>query len=520
MGTVTRDLNEAQARFDAANDPVITYRGLEWPEFEHFLSACNQLEKTASRFISSLALESVLKNLRYARRRLRTLPIAPAFEGLGLNSFASEDSVSFNPELDHALQQCRAATESLLRCAQHPAATFLQERISRVRRHEPQGLIYAIVSRDCVSDMQAASDDLNLDLLITDLSGAKRVDTGALCFIMGTPESLLGMGVHWMELAAAERKVAWLFNAPIAQEVCIVSWPGNRRFEVDRYSIFPGASLKISSSTGRETFPIESTFEFVSRSDEVAPNFSDHEASASELVDAQAIQLAGGLWVYYSTGPEGPRPDRIIESDFMLSVEDVNNASQLNPGDRLVVRSGDASRSFLRREAQTWLELRHGPTEYEACEVVRNRFREGMRSLESSATGEAVLRNLGLSDTSINYRFRLAHDEAHIAPEAFDEFRKLCEAFGWTPTSTDWDHIRHLRSAMKRAGRIARQKMEDHISTDDSWMEIVDKPDAARIEMGELGGLVISRILNIRPDVIKVPISRIGQIQVSTGSAS
>jgi hypothetical protein len=69
---------------------------------------------------------------------------------------------------------------------------------------------------------------------------------------------------------------------------------------------------------------------------------------------------------------------------------------------------------------------------------------------------------------------------------------------------------------MKRAGRIARKRMEKQIAEDDSWMDAVDIPDKATLNMGDLGSLVISRILNVHAETVQIPISKLGIIQRSS----
>ena len=509
---MTRDLREAVARFNSAAEPNITYQGLAWREFDAFLSACLALEKVAERVIVPTSIERVLVQLRNARRRLRTVPMPPSTPSLGLVAFVAEGNQGASVELDEALQRCRATAQTLLDSNVHPGLVALEKRVNRMRSAHADAVLYAITSRDCVSDLQLVSDERDLGIDVIDLTGAKRVDTGDVCFVFGAPESVLGSSLYWMDRDEADQKVAWLFNAPIAREVAVLSWPGNRAFRVDRYGIFPGANLKLSQSDGPDTFSLESISELVIRHVDRLPNFSSNSDHESELILARAIQLAGGYWVLYSTGPEGPRPDRIRESDYDLVVDSVSSIGQLAPGDRLVVRGGDASRNFLNSEAHKWLVEKHGKSEPNECERVRSQFRDGMQALEQDHDGMRKLRELGLDDNTIRYRFRLSHDLTHIAPESKDDFMKLSKACGLAMTDDDWDHIRHLRSAMKRAGREARRLMEEHISADTSWMTVVDVPDAATVNLNELGALVISRILQIAPDTVQAPISRLGTI--------
>lgn len=512
---MTRDLTEAIARFDAAQEPFINYTGLDWPAFEHFLAACIAFEKVAEKYIIHKSVEQDLSTLRFARRRLRTLPISPSHQSLGLVEFISRELPIGGEDLLNAVTLCKKAAEALLNDGDHPAVAPLTERVQRLRQSNPDSIIYAVVSRDSVADMTSISDEHDLGLSITDLSGAKKVDTGDACFLFGAPESLHGIGINWMDRNHADRLVAWLFNSPIAREVSVISWTGNRAFKIDRYSIFPGSNLSLRSTSGPEKFNIESIAEIVANTSSSAPVFSTTglQDADNELVDSRAIQLAGDLWVFYAIASEGPRPDRISESDFQLTVEDVSSLSQLAPGDRLVIRGGDASRKFLDIEADKWLVEKYGKNEPGACKQVRDTFRDGMQTLERTPGAIGKLRTLGLTDHMIQYRFRLSHDRTHIAPESFEDFQKLSEACGQQVTQSDWDHIRHLRSAMKRAGRIARQLMEQKISADDSWMDTVDIPEAANVDMGELGSLVISRILQILPNTVQVPISRLGQIE-------
>lgn len=503
------------ARFDAAANPKITYKGLEWSEFEAFIAACIELEETLKQFLLP-EMNETLFALRRIRRKLRTLPINPRTPTLRLVDFIG---APVHPNVGHdvtaALKSTQEAATQLLEMGDHPAARFLAERVELIRASSPDAVIHVVVSKDSVADLRALDEELNLGLSVTDLTGAKRVDIGDVCFVFGSPESLLGAQLNWIERSEADRAVAWLFNAPIAREVCVVSWPGNRAFKVDRYAVFPGSRLEITSSTGRTTFRIESLEELPVLPSPTTVLPSVDEDQDSELVEARVVQMAGGIWTYYALGQEGPRPDRISESDFELIVEDVPSATHLKVGDRLVIRDGDASRDFLDAEANAWLREKHGKDEPSKCQAVRDRFRNAMQELAMTPNGTQILRSAGFGDAEIQYRFRLSHDRAHIAPEDREVYERLCTACDFSPDQSDWDHIRHLRSALKRAGRKARQQMEKRIALDDSWMDIVDSLQAATIDMADLGSLVISFVLVLHPEPVKVPLSRLGIIHRS-----
>lgn len=246
------------ARFEAAANPKITYKGLEWSEFEAFIAACIELEETLKQFIFPPEMNETLFALRRIRRKLRTLPINPRTSTLRLVDFID---APVHPSVGHDVTAALESTQEaakLLNVGDHPAARFLAERVKLIRASSPNAVIHVVVSKDSVADLRALDEELNLGLSVTDLTGAKRVDIGDVCFVFGTPESLLGAQLNWIERSEADRAVAWLFNAPIAREVCVVSWPGNRAFKVDRYAVFPGSRLEITSSTGPTTFRIES----------------------------------------------------------------------------------------------------------------------------------------------------------------------------------------------------------------------------------------------------------------------
>ncbi len=508
---MTRDLREAIARFEAAAAPRITYRGLQWPEFETFLGACASLERRAAEIIVPGELKQTLAVLRTARNLLRILPISPSSLAVGLNSFLEQRRPLLNPELEDAISGCEQAARHLLESDSHPALSFFAERVNTIRSANPSAAIHVVVSRDCVSEMKRTCQDRGLDVNVHSLKEAKLVDTGTMCFIFGSPESLHGARIRFETLETLEREASWLFTAPIANEVCVVSWPGNRGFKVDRYAVFPGMKLELTSRTGPETFRFEPLPDNTLSEPTGTPVFPGADSVDGELVRARIIDLAGGYWVAYAEGQEGPRPNRIAESDFQLVVEDLDKLAKLQRGDRLVIRNADADRRFLDEEARSWLADRYGPDEPDHCWSVRDRFREGIQRLEKSSRGMLDLRAAGFADHDIRYRFRLSYDRNHIAPDSFDEFKRLSKVCGHDVTEKDWDHIRRLRSALKVAGRKARQLLEDHVARDDSWMDPVDRDEVAEIQLGDMGSLLIARVLRIREDIVHAPLSHLGQ---------
>lgn len=512
---MSRDLEQALRRFEVAASPTIKYLGIDWPEFTSFLESLQILERQAEQVLDA-RIGEFLSVLRRARRVLRAAPVSPSHSYLELEQVTAKSTSSVSTALQAPLQNCLEKAQALLMQNAHPSWPYIEKWIAQYSQTSNDEPIYVITNREFVPMIRAVSDENNWALQVRNVSEAKRSDTGALCLIFGSPVFLLG-SQRWVEMSAAEKQVSWIFNAPLSKVVQVLSWPGNRKFDVNRYALWPDTELN-TSVEGSTSFKIDVDIDsFTSEPSSRPTAIAQTMAGDGEPVPAFGIRLPDDHWVFYSD-EAGPSPFRVEQDDFEIEVNVVNRVSNLSRGQVIIIRENDASRLFLDSEAQRWLTEKYGPKQFDESMRVRNEFRKKMQELHNDQFGLKRLKEAGLPESVARHRLRLAFDPTHIAPEKQTDFELLARVSGFSVVPTDFESIRRLRSALRMAGHVARKKLEQQIQEDDTWLATVETQAIARVEAPDLGSFIIAPILDIMTDPIAIPTSRLGEVQQGTTS--
>jgi hypothetical protein len=508
---VTRDLTEASRRYAAAAAADARYDALEWPLFEGFLAALRALERKADQLAPTKPVQNLLTHLRFVRRILRSASLPANHDFLGLDSVLGLDSreipESFAPEVD----TCITAVGALLETPEHPALGFLAEQIFGL----PDRSVNALVIRQAVDAVARLFAERGWNANVVDLTGAKRADLADVALILGSPE----FHAHWnLGFSEAARSVAWLLNSPMGMTTQVVSWPGNFPFDPDNYVAWSGAprrEIPVRGAT-RFTVDIDRAGE-LARDNENPPELLDDSNSDTEPVPATPVRLVDGQWIYFSD-EYGPSPYYVDFDDFEAVVREAKSLRQVEPGMVLLVRDGDASRSFLDEEARKWIIDHHDERRYTKSISLRDDFRRRMRDLARHPDATTRLRNAGVDDADAQRRLRLANDPTHIAPQKREDFERLCRAIGLACNDDTWADITLLRTAARQAGHTARRALEEAVRADDKWQALVEIGSMARITVPHAGTVALVPVREVVEEKKNVPISRLGQLETAGGA--
>jgi hypothetical protein len=508
---VTRDLTEASRRYAAAAAAEARYDALEWPHFERFLAALRALERKADQLAPTQPVHNLLTRLRFVRRILRSAPLPANHDFLGLDSVLGLDSREIPESFGAEVDTCIAAVEALLETPEHPALGFLAERIFG----SPDRSVNALVIRQAVDPVARLFAERGWSANVVDLTGAKRADLTDVALILGSPE----FHAHWnLGFSEAARSVAWLLNSPMGMTTQVVSWPGNFPFDPDNYVAWTGASRREIPVRGATRFTVD-----IDRASELdkgnggLPDLPDETGGEIEPVPATAVRLVDSQWIFFSDD-YGPSPYYVDFDDFEAVVREAKYLREVVPGMVLLVRDGEASRSFLDEEARQWILERHNQKRYERCTNLRAEFRQLMRDLGMRPDGVTRLRNAGISEADAQRRLRLANDPTHIAPQKREDFETLCGVIGLSCSDDTWSDITLLRTAARQAGHTARKALEEAVRADDKWQALVDIPSTARITIPHAGTVALVPVLEVLGEKRNVPISRLGQLETAGGT--
>ena len=351
---MSRDLNETLRRFTAAEKSAIKYKGLSWNEFEAFLRSLHELERICDRLTPPKIVADCLTTLRYARRILRSSPLNPSHASLQFEQFVQIDSGEFPEEIKDAFVHCQTRVAALIELNSHPAWSHIDALCAAAT---PETRINALVTKASIPMVEELSLERHWNLVVLDLTAAKKTDIGDYALIFGSPE----FHVSWhFDFDTSSRMVSWLFNSPIANETHVLSWPGNFTFDMNRYAAWDGAPLRDVSVSGSTSYFID-----IDRGSEISTNNSppptiiDATTGNIEPVKAIPIKLTEDTWVFLSD-EAGPSANFVAMDDFDVVVREAKSVKNLTPGMVLIIRDGDAGRSFIEEEAGNWIAEKYG----------------------------------------------------------------------------------------------------------------------------------------------------------------
>lgn len=506
---MSRDLSETLRRFTAAEKASIKYKGLAWPEFEDFLISLKQFEKICDQLFAPYQASQWLSVLRFARRVMRSAPIQPGHDLLQLDKFCSVDSSQFPEEIANAFRKCQQSVSVLLGNESHPSWAHIESIFENGTES-----VNALVIKPAVAVLNEIAMARGWKMTAMDLTGAKKAPVTDLALLFGSPE----FHVSWhFDFDQSSRMVAWLFNSPIANETHILSWPGNLKFDEDRYRAWDGASTTKVSISGSTSFIIDvDRLQEISTSRAAPPVITDVNMAYIEPVKATAIRLTDDSWIFLSDDV-GPSANYLDIDDFDVVVKEAKSIKYLTPGTVLIVRDGDAGRSFLEEEASKWIREKHGDAQEQHSLQTRQNFRSAVQLLSRDPSAIRRLRNVGIDEDHARRRLRLSHDPDHIAPQEEAVFESICQAAGYEIEENDWGHIVILRTAYRQAGHRARKQLEEAIQGDEFWQEVVERPAQAKISRKGLGAIVLAPIIEILDATVIVPISQLGTLIKTNG---
>ena len=513
---MNRDLQQTIGRYEVAENSIIKYKGLQWDEFERFLAELKLLEKVCDQLTPPPVAARMLQNFRAVRRLLRSAPINPGHASLHLNDALTVDISSFPTEIRFQFEKCQAAILALLQQDKHPAWEHIETLISRNSLIDLDPRINAVVLNGAVEIVDEIARKNNWNFHVSDLKGAKKTDITDLAIVFGSPE----FHANWrLDFEDQSRCVAWLFNSPVARETHVISWPGNYKFDPNRYVAWPGVELQNVSISGSTYFAIEiERLSEISSGSSTPPIIIDAATGHIAPVKATPIKLTNDTWIFLSD-ESGPSANFVDIDDFDVVVRESPSIKKLTPGMILVVRDNDAGRSFLEEEAMNWIVERDGSDQMNKSIQVRDSFRKAVQELGKDQFCLSKLRAVGLDEAQATRRLRLAHDTNHIAPQEKQEFLAVCMAAGMHADDNDWKNIVLLRTAFRQAGHRARKLLEQAIQSDATWQSVVDTPAMVKISLSGMGSIVLAPIIDVLQTQVEVPISRLGQLHTAKGNS-
>jgi len=490
MSSSPRNLDTASLRFQAAEQSSIDCIGVAWPSFAKFEAALSDYIEHCDSIAYDDERRAELQALRLIRHRLSRVPIHPNHDSIELNALPLDTSPI---GIEDPRSRCLRSARELLGTP-HPAAdihnliransSHAGRSLRRVAVVAPETFHGAI--RDCID-----LGDLNYALVSQ--SQLKHQGVWDLAIYLGPQYS----SYPGTPLELRKKRVAWMYSAPAAPWTIQVIWSGT--FEISDFTLWTESPVDLRKSAGPTRFRV-----FI---DEMRPPPPPPPPSfiPTDGVSGLIIDVAGGYRVALS--PEyGPRAHVMQVDDFAVSIE-AESADRISTGDTLLLRVDRTAREFVMKSAET--AMRNAP--YRRARDASSRFKRQVtdKAAENRTAADARLRNVGIANSA--YYLNACADDAYIGPNTLERYRNICVALGIEHSDDDFKLIKSLRTAHRKSGLTARERIQTELKVDRTWEEETREHGFVVRDFADLGKILIAAIIAITPR--QVSLSSLGRVQ-------
>lgn len=501
---MSRDLEQAIERFDAADKIHLVVQWVSWPEYDSFVAALRLLAKEAQLLHLDGSLRSDYENLWRIRRIIRTSPVSP-------ERVTKETALARTPGGGMYGERLQAAFDALdkLCATENPLTSEIRSYLNGQRRQriEPPACIQILVDRR--ASQMFEPQDLEVDsgyaISLVTVGEARRSDVADVMFVLSDPEEHDSGFKAW---ESRTRSISWILNAPSARRVICLLLNDCRDFEVSRFEVWPGAGQFDAVFEGRrERIDLDVDY--------VPPPFRDPEpvshAPDEQLVDAIRFRLADGGVVYFSDSA-GPTPHLLVRDDFAVELVEPKSVGVIQRGSVLLINAAEASRSFITREANRILLESYDANTIAGYRAVVARYKEALLSADAEElVRRAKSRNL--AEHYIRQQISRARLPDSFATQNRQRFEIICSLLGLPVDGGEWTAVSRLQGANRSAGRVAKDRLRQAIASDEGIYDRILEPSLVAINDPDLGSIVVSAVVENPVKVIDLGVSNLGVVK-------
>ena len=505
-----RDLEEAHNRFQTAADPEIVTQWVSWPEYETFTKYLIAVAKLFANAAMDQKMRDEHSSYWSLRQALRDTPLHP-YEYIDVFSFVVGTSLLAG-EIGSAVEKLRESAKVLCE-VENP----MRHELYRVLAGETTRKIHGVKTVKLLVPLKLSSA-VNAVIAKTAIpdkiiqamgpSEAKRSDLADVMILFGAPENHANYFKHGAEKS---REVAWMFNAPSARKIVVLQLADCPAFDSSKYEIWPGSNQFDAKAFGNRPPVFIEGFQQTIQVREVVTVPS---SPGDPVVDATLVHLFDGRYIYYSdTFP--PYPICVRSDEFGVEIDDDVRVSELRPGDVLLIRTGSASRSFLRTRAISWLMERNTEREVQRIVEVADTYKKSLKATFGQSEFIARLVRDGMEEHYIRNQIARAFVESTIATQRSENFIKIANAMGFEYGQNEWEAIVRIQTAHRQAGHAAVQELRENVLADESWQEVVSEPGIATLNAGSAGEIVLVPVVQKPDQKVHVAVNSIGHLHTN-----
>ena len=505
-----RNLAEALKRFESAANIDIITQWVAWPEYEEFCHHLNHVLKLLDSNSINTELRSEIDGYKLLRRAMRSTPLNPA-DHIGRSLMLIGDS-ELQGQLGEDIEKLRTSVNELAITA-NPMHGELARYLSGESRIKLNGsksvqllvpLKFVDATNTLVAELQRPPQKINA----MGTTVARRSDLADVMFLFGSPENYAGFYAQGIERS---REVAWIFNAPSARQVVVFQLADSFPFDTKNYEIWAGSNQFDAKSIGDRPSAFIENYEQSAVLEEIT---TPAAPPTDPVVEALLVHLFNHRFIYFSDVIP-PYAICVRSGEAGVEIDDDVKVSSLRPGDVLLVRTGEASRGFLREHAIKWLRANYKEKEVQSFIEIADTYKKALKSKFHQSEFVRRLMRDGLEEQYIKNQIERAFLPSTIATLRKENFLNISRALELDYGDTEWAAIVKIQTAHRQAGRIAVQELREGVLADESWLETVTEPGIATLNAGAAGEIVLIPVVQKPEQKVQVSIHLIGQLQIN-----
>jgi len=513
---VARDLETAMSRFEASESLKLISIAVRWEKFESFSHALRATSREIKRLKDAGSKGVVVRQLWSLHDTLSLTPIDPNTEALEvaqlLNRMKALDDGATGtwPEL--------CETTAALLSEEHPAKklhdVFSEYDLTPLLDCERVAVVgptkFALDTR---RQLELGNREYEL-LTLRELRMGGMWDVVVL---LGTQVSPFQ---QFQTPEQAAQEVAWLYSAPAAPKVVVITWSGSQRFDITQYNFRPEIQLPkvqnygFGSMTQWGGFRRRDVKVLVAQSSGDLEGFSfvvEGPAFAGNEESEVPPQSYEGEWVVSFAKVFPPRPQLLEMDDYGVSITAVQKPADFPIGGILVVREDrsdfgrepyDPERDEIRKIARAALRGK-----YDRYRAASETFKSEMADAAKRDESLVRLKEVGFQHPL--YYLRIHANPQYIGPGTYDIYKRLCVALKIAESSGVYEAIESVRNAHRSAGFEITSRILKRLETDRNW------EDRCRLEHFDIlddkgfGRVVLAKVLAINEGLVDM--SELGQ---------
>lgn len=525
---MARDFDTAMERFRAADSLELYSLEIKWTTLETFDDVLRRLIRALKLRGSFDLHKDVISRARSALYELRKTPIRPSDRILGIESIVEQIMASPHEPVDLWAALVGALNELL--ASDHPVSdlrTLMQKHdLSRLLEFERLAIVTSTQHR------QELKQYLKVRDTSYDLVGLREFKTDGFwdaAVLLGTQQR----PYHNFETKEdVAREISWIYFAPAAERLLVVTWSVGQKFELNDYIIRPEITppAVLSRNTGsvtywgapevrvvrkvRESLAADTDCQVLTIEGPTPPSSGHIGESRRNMTNNVPDSLESvGEWVVAYAKSLPPTARVLVPDDYGLSFETLKDPKDVPLGSILMLRedisagvqskdSYDPQRDVVRRAAENLAK-----NNYASWREVSDRFKQALAQAANDPASPQRLREAGIELP--DYYLRIHTSRYYIGPMSIDRYRRLCNALSIPFLESDYAAIAEVRSLHMQAGNTILNLVKKRLESDREWENDCREKNFSVIEDPGFGRVFLSRVL--ANEVGKCRVSELGQ---------